>query len=158
MRSHVYQDLLGIKETLEVQLKEAQTAQEHSHRMATELQAALDRAKSGVHDGRDALERELKAQIVRLTEDTTRVRAGRDAAQTELAERKAVLSEKFATLAEYKTLIDQSQARIEVLQSEVRRLKAHIAAGAGEEDIFRLLVGNTDVERELFDELRARLA
>jgi len=49
------------------------------------------------------------------------------------------------------------QDRIAVLQSELRRLKARLAAQAGDEDFMNFILNQSDVDVDYIQDLRTRL-
>lgn len=49
-----------------------------------------------------------------------------------------------------------SQERIELLTSEVRRLRARLAAGSGDEDLYSFLLNNHDINSDYVEDLRSR--
>ena len=48
------------------------------------------------------------------------------------------------------------QERIELLTSEVRRLRARLAAGSGDEDLYSFLSNNHDINSDYVEDLRSR--
>jgi len=49
------------------------------------------------------------------------------------------------------------QERIAVLQSEMRRLRARLAAQAGDEDLMNFVLNQSDVDVDYIQDLRTRL-
>ncbi|THH32505.1 hypothetical protein EUX98_g1696 [Antrodiella citrinella] len=78
---------------------------------------------------------EFKTLAEKRTTEAVRLREQRDQLQTEVNERKQKDSLKIASATEFRRLADLRKERIEVLYSEVTRLKARLAAKAGDEDL-----------------------
>lgn len=60
-------------------------------------------------------------------------------------------------MSEMSELTGIIQDRIAVLQSELRRLKARLAAQAGEEDLMNFILNRSDVDVDYIQDLRTRL-
>ncbi|KAH7911989.1 BRE1 E3 ubiquitin ligase-domain-containing protein [Hygrophoropsis aurantiaca] len=80
---------------------------------------------------------ELKTMLAKRDSDNSRLRDVREQQAAEIQERRQRDSHKTASLHEFKTLAESRSERISVLESEVRRHKARIAAQAGDEDLMR---------------------
>ena len=60
-------------------------------------------------------------------------------------------------MSEMSELTGIIQDRIAVLQSELRRLKARLAAQAGDEDLMNFILNRSDVDVDYIQDLRTRL-
>ncbi|CAE6430968.1 unnamed protein product [Rhizoctonia solani] len=84
---------------------------------------------------------ELQSTLQKREADCLRLRESRDALTTELSMRRARDNERANGVAQLKVLVDTRGERIAVLMSEIRRLKAAIAAQAGDQDLLRYAMG-----------------
>ncbi|EJD35307.1 hypothetical protein AURDEDRAFT_188795 [Auricularia subglabra TFB-10046 SS5] len=146
-----------VKELSEQRVKEANTLRANAERELEMVYQARSQFEDGVRNSVAAQADEYKTQLDRNAEDTTRLRHQRDVAQSELAERKAALADKFASIREYRALAEARQERIDSLQSEVQRLQARIAAHAGDEDLFAFFTNEANVQTPYVEDLRKRL-
>jgi len=117
---------------------------------------------------------EVVSRLKKRDVDNARIREQRDQLQAELTERKHLESVKLASVSEMKVLAESrsvcsrhrvqdvrtdgdAQERIAVLQSELRRLKARLAAQAGDEDLMNFILNQSDVDVDYIQDLRTRL-
>ncbi|CCO27082.1 allantoicase [Rhizoctonia solani AG-1 IB] len=84
---------------------------------------------------------ELQSTLQKRDADCLRLRESRDALTTELSMRRARDNERTNGVAQLKVLVDTRGERINVLMSEIRRLKAAIAAQVGDQDLLRYVMG-----------------
>jgi len=117
---------------------------------------------------------EVVSRLKKRDVDNARIREQRDQLQAELTERKHLESVKLTSVNEMKVLAESrsvcsrrrrrdaradrdAQDRIAVLQSELRRLKARLAAQAGDEDLMNFILNQSDVDVDYIQDLRTRL-
>ncbi|KAI0697245.1 BRE1-domain-containing protein [Cytidiella melzeri] len=101
---------------------------------------------------------ELRTQIANRDKDITRIREQRDQYWSELSEYKQKSTVKLQSLQEYKTLAETRSERIKTLVLEVNRLRARLAAEAGDEELLKFLFSCDDEERSYVIDLKNRLA
>ncbi|GAA6058899.1 hypothetical protein JCM10212_002851 [Sporobolomyces blumeae] len=124
-----------------------------------------DGLREGMETFREETEREaaqqvseLEARLAAVESDTNRLRAARDDLRAETSELKAKESERSKAFDEVKVLAESRKARMEVYQSEVKRLRMDRAAKAGDVEGVELRANGGDkTEEELVDDLRHRL-
>ncbi|GAA5932035.1 E3 ubiquitin-protein ligase BRE1 [Sporobolomyces koalae] len=103
---------------------------------------------------------ELQARLASNESDLHRLRAARDDLKAETAEIKAKDTERSKTLEELKTLAESRTARMQVYQSEIKRMRIERAAKNGDLEGVEMRIdpGQQDrTEEDLTDDLRARL-
>lgn len=104
-------------------------------------------------------------------DENTRLRQQRDQQSSEIIERKGKASMKsgdeYRALAESRAVryficnllfTHHYQDRIVVLQSEVKRLQARLAASSGNDDLLSFLTKDDNVNTSYVDDLKSRLA
>ncbi|EUC64289.1 E3 ubiquitin-protein ligase BRE1, putative [Rhizoctonia solani AG-3 Rhs1AP] len=84
---------------------------------------------------------ELQSNLQKREADCLRLRETRDALTAEASVRRARDSERANGVAQLKVLVDTRGDRIAVLMSEIRRLKAAIAAQTGNQDLLQYVMG-----------------
>ncbi|CAE6449136.1 unnamed protein product [Rhizoctonia solani] len=84
---------------------------------------------------------ELQSNLQKREADCLRLRETRDALTAEASVRRARDSERTNGVAQLKVLVDTRGDRISVLMSEIRRLKAAIAAQMGNPDLLQYVMG-----------------
>ncbi|EAU91038.2 hypothetical protein CC1G_03206 [Coprinopsis cinerea okayama7 len=87
---------------------------------------------------------ELKSTIAKRDAENTRLREQRDQQQAELNERKHKDGVKINQINELKNLVEQRKGQICILQSEIRRCKARLAANERQEDLMKFFLGAKD--------------
>ncbi|KAF9482162.1 BRE1-domain-containing protein [Pholiota conissans] len=97
---------------------------------------------------------EYKNMLMRRDVDNARLREQREQLTAELNERKQKEAVKQASFQEYKSLVDSSSERIHILQSELSRCKAQLAANASAEDLMIFYLGGNIDEVRFFEGLR----
>ncbi|KAJ1304529.1 hypothetical protein OPQ81_005670 [Rhizoctonia solani] len=109
---------------------------------------------------------ELQSNLQKREADCLRLRETRDALTAEASVRRARDSERTNGVAQLKVLVDTRGDRITVLMSEIRRLKAAIAAQMGNQDLLQYILGldissdpeqGTQVQPSYVADLQARL-
>lgn len=100
---------------------------------------------------------EVSSRLKKRDVDIARLREQRDQLQTELTERKHLESVKLTSTNEMKVLAESRSERIIVLQSEVHRLRARMAAQTGDEDLINFIISSSDVDASYVEDLKARL-
>ncbi|KZT72126.1 hypothetical protein DAEQUDRAFT_705813 [Daedalea quercina L-15889] len=101
---------------------------------------------------------ELKAMLTKRDHENARLREQRDQQAAELLERKQKEQVKWQALDEYKQLSESRSERIELLRSEVMRLKSRLAAQSGDKDIlWFVLRDDSEGSRSYVDDLKDRL-
>lgn len=119
---------------------------------------------------------ELRAQFVRKEADNLRLRDQREQQTSELNERKHKDNVKMASLNELNGLAESrsvsfcgslgllqqlnrsQQDRITVLESELKRLKTHLAANAGNADLLSFFLKDNSKDVSYIDDLKNRVA
>ncbi|KAG9099923.1 E3 ubiquitin-protein ligase bre1 [Ceratobasidium sp. UAMH 11750] len=91
---------------------------------------------------------ELQSNLQKKEADCLRLRESRDSINAEASVRRARDAERTNAVAQLKVLVDARAERILVLMSEVRRLKAAIAAQTGDPDLLRYVMGLSVNEEE----------
>ncbi|GAA5911739.1 uncharacterized protein JCM6883_001252 [Sporobolomyces salmoneus] len=101
---------------------------------------------------------EVQSRLASQESDLNRLRAARDDLKAEASEIKAKDSERSKALEELKTLAQSRQSRMEVYQSEVKRLRMERAARNGDLEGVEMRIDAEDkTEEELADDLKSRL-
>ncbi|CAE6518024.1 unnamed protein product [Rhizoctonia solani] len=109
---------------------------------------------------------ELQSNLQKREADCLRLRETRDALTAEASVRRARDSERTNGVAQLRVLVDTRGDRIAVLMSEVRRLKAAIAAETGNQDLLQYVMGldigsdpeqGTQLQPSYVADLQARL-
>ncbi|KAG6920311.1 hypothetical protein DXG01_005080 [Tephrocybe rancida] len=120
------------------------------------LKASRVEWESGVIIAANQSNQELKSMLAKRDVDNARLREQREQQGAELLERKQQESVKLSSLRETKALNESRLERIAVLESQVARLKAQLAANASDEDLMKFfLEGHTD-EAHYFESLKER--
>ncbi|KAJ6499055.1 BRE1 E3 ubiquitin ligase-domain-containing protein [Mycena sanguinolenta] len=117
----------------------SETQQENT-RLSDELQAALDSRREwqeAVETAANESNKELKTLIGKRDAENTRLREQRDQQAAELNERKQRDNVKLASMKELESLAEARSTRITVLESQLSRHKAQLAANSGNEDLMR---------------------
>ncbi|CAA7261702.1 unnamed protein product [Cyclocybe aegerita] len=99
---------------------------------------------------------ELKNMLAKRDADNTRLREQRDQQHAELVERRHKDQVKFASLQEYKSLCESNMERIDILQSELSRCKAQLAANAGDEDLMAFFLTGHFEDSKFYEELKSQ--
>ncbi|KAJ3508382.1 hypothetical protein NLJ89_g5785 [Agrocybe chaxingu] len=97
---------------------------------------------------------ELKNMLAKRDADNTRLREQRDQQHAELVERRHKDQVKFASLQEYKSLCESNTERINILQSELSRCKAQLAANVGDEDLMAFFLTGHFEDPKFYEELK----
>ncbi|GAA5838520.1 hypothetical protein JCM3766R1_006001 [Sporobolomyces carnicolor] len=101
---------------------------------------------------------EVQARLASNESDLNRLRAARDDLKAEASEIKAKDADRAKAYEELKTLAQSRQARIEVYQSEVKRLRMERAAKNGDVEGVEMRIDAEDkTEEDLADDLKSRL-
>ncbi|KAG8734547.1 E3 ubiquitin-protein ligase bre1 [Ceratobasidium sp. 423] len=109
---------------------------------------------------------ELQSNLQKREADCLRLRETRDALTAEASVRRARDSERTNGVMQLKVLVDTRGDRIAVLMSEIRRLKAAIAAQTGNQDLLQYVMGldigsdpeqGTQMQPSYVADLQARL-
>ncbi|KAL5523682.1 hypothetical protein ACEPAG_7855 [Sanghuangporus baumii] len=100
---------------------------------------------------------ELKLLLKKRDEDLVRIRQQRDQLEAQHKETKANYDSRRASFAKYKELAESRGERIELLLSEIRRLKSRLAAAAGDEDLLTFLQNDANVGKDYVEHVRKRL-
>lgn len=119
---------------------------------------------------------EMKAVLAKRDADNSRLREQRDQQLAELTERRHKEQVKWQSLNEYKQLSESrsvsrcniriealvdagcGQERIELLHSELLRLKSRLAAEAGDEDLMRFILrGYSEESKEYINDIKEKL-
>ncbi|KAH9839472.1 BRE1-domain-containing protein [Rhodofomes roseus] len=101
---------------------------------------------------------ELTAMLARRDNDNVRLRETRDQYAAELHERRQKEQVKCQALNEYKHLSESRSERIEMLKSEVTRLRSRHAAQTGDEDLLHFILrGYSEESKEYVDDIKERL-
>ncbi|KAF8813812.1 BRE1-domain-containing protein [Phlegmacium glaucopus] len=97
---------------------------------------------------------ELKAMLAKRDLENARLREQREQQSAELNERKQKDAVKYASIQEYKSLLESNSERIQILQSELSRCKGKLAANAGAEDLMLFFLGGNTEDVRYVESLR----
>lgn len=100
---------------------------------------------------------ELKGMLSKRDVENARLRDQREQQAAELNERKHKDNVKLASLQELKALAESRSERISVLESELRRYKAQLAAHAGNEDLMLFFADGNIENAAYLESLKNRL-
>ncbi|KAL5507408.1 BRE1 [Sanghuangporus vaninii] len=100
---------------------------------------------------------ELKLLLKKRDDDLVRIRQQRDQLESQHKETKANYDSRRASFAKYKELAESRAERIELLLSEIRRLKSRLAAAAGDEDLLTFIQNDANVSKDYVEHVRKRL-
>ncbi|EGN99683.1 hypothetical protein SERLA73DRAFT_167589 [Serpula lacrymans var. lacrymans S7.3] len=100
---------------------------------------------------------ELKTMLAKRDSDNVRLRDQREQHAAEISERKHKDSVKMTSYQELKTLSESRLERIRVLESEVKRLKAQLAVGTGNEDLLAFFFGDKVDDTSYIDDMQSKL-
>ncbi|EJD02861.1 uncharacterized protein FOMMEDRAFT_134051 [Fomitiporia mediterranea MF3/22] len=100
---------------------------------------------------------DLKIILKKRDDDLNRIRLHRDQLETQYKELKATQDTKRLSLSKFKELAESRAERIELLLSEVKRLKARLAASSGNEDLLNFLLNDANINADYVESLRKRL-
>ncbi|KDR75197.1 hypothetical protein GALMADRAFT_69292 [Galerina marginata CBS 339.88] len=96
----------------------------------------------------------LRNMLTKRDAENARLREQREQQGAELNERRHKDSVKIASLQEYKLLVESNSERINILQSELSRCKAQLAANAGSEELMVFFLGGNIDEVRFFEGLK----
>lgn len=138
-----------VAKTLTAALAEQTTAAGVAESRYAELSAIVDSLRdaeegyreSVLHEAREEI-RLLRGHMQTHQADLLRIRQQRDVYFNELDLQKNSLKQRWDHAQAMQTLAEKRQERIEVLDSEVRRVKAKMAAGMGREEMLAFLLDN----------------
>ncbi|KAL1743369.1 hypothetical protein HDZ31DRAFT_65099 [Schizophyllum fasciatum] len=140
LRANAYfSNLMRQAERLQVQLDQARDeavahAQQLEDRYAQEQKLLQDN-----HALQQHAVTELRSQLNKRDAECVRLREKRDQLEAELNERRQKDGLKSSAFTQIKNLNKTLKERVDTLQSEVRRCKAHVAASAGDSDLMKFL-------------------
>ncbi|KAF8160794.1 BRE1 E3 ubiquitin ligase-domain-containing protein [Crassisporium funariophilum] len=97
---------------------------------------------------------ELRAMLVKRDAENARLREQREQQGAEIHERKQKDAVKYASLHEYKFLSDANTQRLDILQSELSRCKAKLAANAGAEDLMQFFLDGGIDQLQYYESLK----
>lgn len=100
---------------------------------------------------------ELQSRLASNESDLNRLRAARDDLRAETNEIKAKDLERSKAIDELRILAESRTARMEVYQSEVKRLRMDRAARKGDVEGVEMRIEGDKTEEELADDLKTRL-
>ncbi|PPQ99442.1 hypothetical protein CVT24_005249 [Panaeolus cyanescens] len=128
------------KLTEDVLMYQTQTADWEEHSMNTSNQVIAD----------------LRNNLLKRDQENARLREQREQQASELVERKQKDAVKCASLQEYKFLAENNSERIQVLQSELSRCKAQLAANASAKDLMLFFLGGDHDQYKYFESLKTQ--
>ncbi|CAK5281609.1 unnamed protein product [Mycena citricolor] len=134
--------------------------QAENTRLAEELQTALDSRKQwqdSVEMTANQTNQDLKSLILKRDNENARLRDQRDQYYAELNERRAKDGVKTASLKELQALCEARADRNAMLESQLSRHKAQLAATARNEDLMHFLLGDQSNEQSYIDDLKKRV-
>ncbi|KAJ7268745.1 BRE1 E3 ubiquitin ligase-domain-containing protein [Mycena haematopus] len=137
----------------------SETQQENT-RLSDELQAALDSRREwqeAIETAANESNKELKTMIGKRDAENARLRDQREQQAAELNERKQKDSVKLASMKELESLAEARSARIAVLESQLSRHKAQLAANAGNEDLMHFFFSGQLEDVAYVEELKNRV-
>ncbi|KAJ7091203.1 BRE1 E3 ubiquitin ligase-domain-containing protein [Mycena epipterygia] len=129
-------------------------------RLSEELQGVLDSRQEWqetVESAANQINQELKTMMNKRDAENTRLRDQREQQAAELNERKQKDSVKVASMKELQALAEARSARILVLESQLSRHKAQLAANAGNEDLMRFFFSGQLDDMSYIEELKNRV-
>ncbi|KAJ7446245.1 BRE1 E3 ubiquitin ligase-domain-containing protein [Mycena galericulata] len=135
-------------------------SQAENARLSEELQAALDSRREwqeAVEAAASQMNQELKTMVLKRDAENARLRDQREQQAAELNERKQKDSVKLASIKELQALAEARSARIVVLESQLSRHKAQLAANAGNEDLMRFFFSGQLDDMAYIEELKNRV-
>ena len=118
---------------------------------------------------------DAKVLIIRKDEDLNRLRQNRDQLDGQVKELKAICESKWSGISRYKELLESRdvrmfelrigyatlifvfQQKIELMTSEIRRLRKRIAASNGDGDLYAFFSNSDDINADYVEDLRTRL-
>nr|GAT44637.1 allantoicase [Mycena chlorophos] len=135
-------------------------SQAESARLAEELQAMRDAQKEWMEAAQANAEQtnvELKAMMLKRDAENARLRDQRDQYQAELTERRQKDSVKIASSKEFHALAEARSARIQVLESQLSRYKAQLAANAGSRELLDFFFSGQAEDAKFIEEMKSRV-
>ncbi|KAF9049980.1 BRE1 E3 ubiquitin ligase-domain-containing protein [Panaeolus papilionaceus] len=99
---------------------------------------------------------DLRNNLLKRDQENARLREQREQQASELVERKQKDAVKCASLQEYKFLAENNSERVGVLQSELSRCKAQLAANANAKDIMLFFLGGDHDQFKYWESLKAQ--
>ncbi|KAJ7187992.1 hypothetical protein C8R46DRAFT_6470 [Mycena filopes] len=129
-------------------------------RLSDELQSALDTRtqwQESVEAAANQANQELKTLIGKRDTENTRLRDQREQLAAELNERKQKDGGKFASARELESLAEARSARIVVLESQLSRHKAKLAANAGNDDLMHFFFSGQLENSAYIEDLKNRV-
>ncbi|KAH9485124.1 E3 ubiquitin-protein ligase BRE1 [Psilocybe cubensis] len=146
--SPYYKILLGHASQLEATVNEKTEQINRLLEEVTQLQAIRTDMEEGLTNTSNQALSELKAMLAKRDSENVRLREQREQQGAELNERRQKDSIRSSSLQEYKLLVESNSERINILQSELSRCKAQLAAHANSEELMSFfLAGNIDQVR-----------
>ncbi|KAI0703349.1 BRE1-domain-containing protein [Cerioporus squamosus] len=140
------------------------TAKE-SQAEATKLKEQLDNLmisrsdlEAGLKSANEAALTELQQALSKRDSELLRMRTRNDQISAEINERREKEKARLSTASEFKALAEARAERIAILESETQRLKARLAANAGDEDLMTFLWQSTSEDISYVDDLKRRLS
>ncbi|KAJ6500129.1 BRE1 E3 ubiquitin ligase-domain-containing protein [Mycena vitilis] len=134
--------------------------QQENTRLSEELQTALDSRKEwqeAVEASATQANTDLKTLIGKRDAENARLRDQREQQAAELNERKQKDSVKHASMKELESLAEARSARIVVLESQLSRHKAQLAANAGNADLMQFFFSGQLDDMAYIEELKNRV-
>ncbi|KAJ7076313.1 BRE1 E3 ubiquitin ligase-domain-containing protein [Mycena belliarum] len=157
VESPTYKVLLEHASYLTHALSESQL---ENNRLSEELQTVLDSRREwqeAVESAANQANQELKSLITKRDAENTRLREQREQQAAELNERKQKDAVKLASMKELESLAEARSARILVLESQLSRHKAQLAANVGNEDLMRFFFSGQLDDMAYIEELKNRV-
>ncbi|KII92834.1 hypothetical protein PLICRDRAFT_51174 [Plicaturopsis crispa FD-325 SS-3] len=151
-----YKRLLEYTSKLEHESAEHNTEIAQLNDELNQLKSQRQEFEDGVETAAAASVQELKTLLAKRDNENLRLREQRDQQGAELNERKQKDSIKMASMQEWKILADSRGDRLVALESEVKRLKARIAANSGDKDILSFFMKDVDIS--YVEDLKSRLS
>ena len=99
----------------------------------------------------------MKAALEKRDAEAARLRQQRDEIDASLKEAKTRLDSRWTHLEKAQELADVRLVQLNASSSEVRRLKARLAASSGDTDLFAFLFDDQNAGKDYVEELRNRL-
>ncbi|KAG6833534.1 hypothetical protein H0H87_005185 [Tephrocybe sp. NHM501043] len=139
---------------LQASLQESRTQADRLTEDLSNLRAARAEWEENVISSANLANQELKTMLSKRDAENARLREQREQQAAELLERKQEDSVKVASLRELKLLNESRMERIAALGSEVARVKARLAADAGDEDLMKFFLKGQTEDAEYFTSLK----
>ncbi|RDB24923.1 E3 ubiquitin-protein ligase BRE1 [Hypsizygus marmoreus] len=153
-----YKILLEHSATLQATATENRTQVTRLMDELKNLKAHRKEWEEGVYAAANQSNVELRNMMAKRDAENARLRDQREQQAAEITERKQKDHVKIASLQEFKALADSRGERIAVLESDLRRHKAQLAANAGNEELMMFFANGSLEEAAYIESLKDRVS